>query len=57
MRRSEIEEAADAMKEGPAGGPPFGVFPPDNIRMDDTTPVRQRRGTGLALSGGRPFRF
>jgi len=41
-----------------AGGPPFRVFSLDgNMRMDDTTPVRHRRGTGFAFPGGRPFRF
>ncbi len=39
-----------------ARGPPFSNFPLDHgSRLQDTTPVRQRRGTGLAFPGGRPF--
>jgi hypothetical protein len=39
-----------------AGGRPFRVFSIEVLSpLDDTTPVRQRRGTGLAFQGARPF--
>src|SRR5467141_4450554 len=41
-----------------AGGPPFRNFLVDRrARVNDSTPVRYRRGMGLAFPGGRPFRF
>jgi hypothetical protein len=41
-----------------AGGRPYRIFLVDiRARVNDTTPVRPRRGTGLAFPGGRPFRF
>jgi hypothetical protein len=37
---------------------PFAFLSVDErARLDDTTPVRQRRGTGSVFPGGRPFRF
>jgi len=40
------------------GWPTPSRYPVDErARLDDTTPVRQPRVTGLAFSGGRPFRF
>ena len=41
-----------------AGGPSFSISLIDELkRLDYTTPIPQRRGTGLAFPGGRPFRL
>src|SRR6267378_374716 len=40
-----------------AGGQTFCVFVDEHSRLDNTTPVRQRRATDLAFPGARPFLF
>ena len=38
------------------GGPPFRFFSiQESARLDCTTPIPQRRGTGLAFAGAAPF--
>ena len=44
-------------KAARAGGQPFRTFSLDELTpVDNTTPVRQLRGTGLVLAGARTFR-
>jgi hypothetical protein len=52
-----ITPALDDIAEFRRVARPSAFFPIDgNIRMVDTTPVRQPQGTGFAFPGGRPSR-